>query len=60
VNNRGLISLPIYPLWFSEWEPSTNRVTYRLYPPPGEDHITLIEHIPDSASSHLTLSARIG
>jgi hypothetical protein len=44
---QGIISQFFDPLCFPEWDPSTNRVTYRLYWPPNQEHITLIERIPD-------------
>jgi hypothetical protein len=47
---QGIISHFFDALCFPEWKPSTNRVTYRLYRCPEQEHITRIERIPDSAA----------
>jgi len=47
--SMGLISHFFDPLWFPEWRPRTNRVTYRLNRPPSQEYITPIERIPVSA-----------
>jgi hypothetical protein len=43
---QGIISHFFDALCFPEWEPRTNRVTYRLYRGRNQDHITPIERIP--------------
>ena len=47
---QGIISHFFDPLCFPEWYPSTNPVTYRLYRPFDQEHITPIERIPDLAA----------
>jgi hypothetical protein len=54
---QGIISHFFDALCFSEWEPSTNRVTYGLYRRLHQEHITPIERIPKSASFHLAAQA---
>jgi len=44
---QGIISHFFDALCFPEWDPSTNRVTYRLYRRLSEEHITPIERIPE-------------
>ncbi len=52
---QGIISHFFDPLCFPEWEPSTNLVTYGLYRPSSQEHITPIERIPVSpAKVHLS------
>jgi hypothetical protein len=48
VVEQGLISHFVDPLCFPEWEPGTNRLTYRLYRRRNQEHITPIERIPES------------
>jgi hypothetical protein len=42
-----------HALCFPEWDPSTNRATYRLYRRSSLEHITPIERIPDANPARL-------
>lgn len=51
VIGQGIISQFPDPLCFQAWNVSTNSVTYVLYRQRSQEHITLIEHIPDYRSA---------
>ena len=57
---QGIISHLFDALCFPEWDPRTNRVTYRLYRRRIPEHITPIEHIPDVTDSCHVSGPRFG